>query len=153
MDRNPLYPKRRLAHFSGLNFSPSTPSAIWPKCLDFSSVSAQTDFLSPSPSISPATPLPLRRGPPPSPPTQPRTPRRPSPPMGVVIERDEWALTPLAYPLLSAAALAAVLLPYFSARNATHATVGSCSPFDVGTAPFLRFRRAFLVLFSLASGE
>ncbi|XP_062196830.1 uncharacterized protein LOC133899782 [Phragmites australis] len=72
--------------------------------------------------------------------------------MGVVIERDEWALTPLAYPLLSAASLAAVLLlPYFSARNATHATVGSSSPFDVGTAPFLRFRRAFLVLFSLAS--
>jgi hypothetical protein len=33
-----------------------------------------------------------------------------------------------------------------------HAT-GSSSPFDVGTAPFLRFRRAFLILFSLASGE
>ena len=33
-----------------------------------------------------------------------------------------------------------------------HAT-GFSSPFDVGTAPFLRFRRAFLVLFSLASGE
>jgi hypothetical protein len=73
--------------------------------------------------------------------------------MGVVIEREEWALTPLAYPLLSAAALAAVLLlPYFSARTSAHAT-GSSSPFDVGTAPFLRFRRAFLVLFSLASGE
>ncbi|XP_066330623.1 uncharacterized protein [Miscanthus floridulus] len=71
--------------------------------------------------------------------------------MGVVIEREEWALTPLAYPLLSAASLAAVLLlPYFSARTAAHAT-GSSSPFDVGTAPFLRFRRAFLILFSLAS--
>jgi len=33
-----------------------------------------------------------------------------------------------------------------------HAT-GSSSPFDVGTAPFLRFRRAFLILFPLASGE
>ncbi|CAD6266349.1 unnamed protein product [Miscanthus lutarioriparius] len=71
--------------------------------------------------------------------------------MGVVIEREEWALTPFAYPLLSAAALAAVLLlPYFSARTSAHAT-GSSFPFDVGTAPFLRFRRAFLVLFSLAS--
>ncbi|KAL6659548.1 hypothetical protein ACP70R_003588 [Stipagrostis hirtigluma subsp. patula] len=71
--------------------------------------------------------------------------------MGVVIEREEWALTPAAYPLLSAAALAAVLLlPYFSARAATHAS-GSSSPFDVGAGPFLRFRRAFLVLFSLAS--
>ncbi|KAK3122563.1 hypothetical protein QOZ80_8AG0615310 [Eleusine coracana subsp. coracana] len=71
--------------------------------------------------------------------------------MGVVIEREEWVLTPLAYPLLSAAALAAVLLlPYFSTRTATHAS-GSSSPFDVGTAPFLRFRRAFLVLFSLAA--
>ena len=73
--------------------------------------------------------------------------------MGVVIEREEWALTPLAYPLLSAASLAAVLLlPYFSSRTSAHAT-GSSFPFDVGTAPFLRFRRAFLVLFSLASGE
>ncbi|XP_062192932.1 uncharacterized protein LOC133896359 [Phragmites australis] len=71
--------------------------------------------------------------------------------MGVVIEREEWALTPLAYPLLSAVALAAVvLLPYFSARTTTHAA-GSSSPFDVGTAPFLQFRRSFLVLFSLAS--
>ncbi|KAL6857147.1 hypothetical protein ACP4OV_018529 [Aristida adscensionis] len=72
--------------------------------------------------------------------------------MGVVLEREEWALTPAAYPLLSAAALAAVLLlPYFSARPAAAAT---SSPFDVGggaTAPFLRFRRAFLALFSLAS--
>jgi hypothetical protein len=73
--------------------------------------------------------------------------------MGVVIEREEWALAPLAYPLLSVAALAAVvLLPYFSPRTATHAA-GSSSPFDVGTAPFLRSRRAFLALFSLAAGE
>ncbi|CAO2200188.1 unnamed protein product [Urochloa humidicola] len=73
--------------------------------------------------------------------------------MGVVIEREEWALTPLAYPLLSAAGLAAVLLlPYFSAaRTPAHATGPSSSPFDLGAGPFLRFRRAFLVLFSLAS--
>lgn len=71
--------------------------------------------------------------------------------MGVVVEREEWALSPFAYPLLSAAALAAVLLlPYLSPRTAPHAT-GPSSPFDVGAAPFLRFRRAFLVLFSLAS--
>lgn len=71
--------------------------------------------------------------------------------MGVVVEREEWALSPFAYPLLSAAALAAVLLlPYFSPRTAANAT-GPSSPFDVGAAPFLRFRRAFLVLFSLAS--
>ncbi|WVZ95435.1 hypothetical protein U9M48_041201 [Paspalum notatum var. saurae] len=71
--------------------------------------------------------------------------------MGVVIEREEWALTPLAYPLLAAAALAAVLLlPYFSARTTTHAA-GPSSPFDVGAGPFLRFRRTFLILFSLAS--
>ncbi|AQK51065.1 Major facilitator superfamily protein [Zea mays] len=71
--------------------------------------------------------------------------------MGVVVEREEWALSPFAYPLLSAAALAAVLLlPYLSPRTAAHAT-GPSSPFDVGAAPFLRFRRAFLVLFSLAS--
>jgi hypothetical protein len=75
--------------------------------------------------------------------------------MGVVIEREEWALTPLAYPLLSAAGLAAVLLlPYFSpARTPAHAAGPSSSPFDVGAGPFLRFRRAFLVIFSLASGE
>lgn len=71
--------------------------------------------------------------------------------MRVVVEREEWALSPFAYPLLSAAALAAVLLlPYLSPRTAPHAT-GPSSPFDVGAAPFLRFRRAFLVLFSLAS--
>lgn len=71
--------------------------------------------------------------------------------MGVVVEREEWALSSFAYPLLSAAALAAVLLlPYLSPRTAPHAT-GPSSPFDVGAAPFLRFRRAFLVLFSLAS--
>nr|CAB3481911.1 unnamed protein product [Digitaria exilis] len=71
--------------------------------------------------------------------------------MGVVIEREEWALTPLAYPLLSVAALAAVLLlPYFSTRAAAHAA-GPPSPFDVAAGPFLRFRRAFLVLFALAS--
>lgn len=74
--------------------------------------------------------------------------------MGVVIEREEWALTPLAYPLLSAASLAAVLLlPYFSPP--LHATAAaspsSHSPFDVGTTPFLRFRRGFLFVFSLAS--
>ncbi|TVU43670.1 hypothetical protein EJB05_10156 [Eragrostis curvula] len=67
--------------------------------------------------------------------------------MGVVIEREDGSLTrvtPLAYPLLSVAALAAVLLlPYFSVRTATHATGSSC-PFYVGTAPFLGFRRAFL---------
>uniref|UniRef100_A0A0D9X3T2 Uncharacterized protein n=1 Tax=Leersia perrieri TaxID=77586 RepID=A0A0D9X3T2_9ORYZ len=69
--------------------------------------------------------------------------------MGVVIEREEWALTPLAYPLLSAASLAALLLlPYFSPPP--HAAA-SHSPFDAGTAPFLRFRRAFLFVFSLAS--
>lgn len=78
------------------------------------------------------------------------------PPMGVVIEREEWALTPLAYPLLSAASLAAVLLlPYFSPPS--HATAAaspsSHSPFDVGTTPFLRFRRGFLFVFSLASGK
>ncbi|XP_025820349.1 molybdate-anion transporter isoform X2 [Panicum hallii] len=72
--------------------------------------------------------------------------------MGVVIEREEWALTPLAYPLLSAAGLAAVLLlPYFSARAAAHAAGPSPSPFDAGAGPFLRFRRAFLLLFALAS--
>ncbi|PUZ49872.1 hypothetical protein GQ55_6G013400 [Panicum hallii var. hallii] len=72
--------------------------------------------------------------------------------MGVVIEREEWALTPLAYPLLSAAGLAAVLLlPYFSARAAAHAAGPSSSPFDAGAGPFLRFRRAFLLLFALAS--
>ncbi|XP_006659060.3 molybdate-anion transporter [Oryza brachyantha] len=77
--------------------------------------------------------------------------------MGVVIEREEWALTPLAYPLLSAASLAAVLLlPCFSPPS--HSTGGAAassshppSPFDVGTTPFLRFRRAFLFVFSLAS--
>jgi len=74
--------------------------------------------------------------------------------MGVVIEREEWALTPLAYPLLSAAGLAAVLLlPYFSARPAAHAAGPSPSPFDSGAGPFLRFRRTFLLLFALASGE
>jgi len=74
--------------------------------------------------------------------------------MGVVIEREEWALTPLAYPLLSAAGLAAVLLlPYFSARPAAHAAGSSPSPFDAGAGPFLRFRRAVLLLFALASGE
>lgn len=73
--------------------------------------------------------------------------------MGVVIEREEWALTPLAYPLLSAAALAAVLLlPYFSARTSAHAA-GPPSPFDVASGPSLRFRRAFLFIFALASGE
>jgi len=72
--------------------------------------------------------------------------------MGVVIEREEWALTPLAYPLLSVAGLAAVLLlPYFSARPAAHAAGPSPSPFDSGAGPFLRFRRAFLLLFALAS--
>ncbi|KAF0900822.1 hypothetical protein E2562_035319 [Oryza meyeriana var. granulata] len=74
--------------------------------------------------------------------------------MGVVIEREEWALTPLAYPLLSAASLAALLLlPYFSPpSHATSAAASSShSPFDVGAAPFLRFRRAFLFVFSLAS--
>ncbi|CAO2164649.1 unnamed protein product [Urochloa humidicola] len=73
--------------------------------------------------------------------------------MGVVVEREEWALTPLAYPLLSATGLAAVLLlPYFSAaRTPAHAAGPSSSPFDVGAGPFLRFRRTFLVLFSLAS--
>lgn len=73
--------------------------------------------------------------------------------MGLVIEREEWALTPLAYPLLSAAGLAAaLLLPYFSAaRTPAHAAGSSSSPFDVGAAPFLRFRRVFLVIFSLAS--
>ncbi|KQJ94855.1 molybdate-anion transporter isoform X2 [Brachypodium distachyon] len=70
--------------------------------------------------------------------------------MGVVIEREEWALHPVAYPLLAAAALAAVvLLPYFSRPHVSAAV--SPSPFDAGTAPFLRFRRAFLLLFSLAS--
>ncbi|KAL5220229.1 hypothetical protein ABZP36_024942 [Zizania latifolia] len=73
--------------------------------------------------------------------------------MGVVIERDEWALTPLGCPLLSAASLAAVLLlPYFSPpSHAAGAVNSSPSPFDVGSTPFLRFRRAFLFVFSLAS--
>ncbi|KAM0839103.1 hypothetical protein ACQ4PT_060527 [Festuca glaucescens] len=72
--------------------------------------------------------------------------------MGVVIERDEWVLTPLAYPLLSAASLAAVLLlPYFSRWHSAAVAPSSPSPFDVGTTPFIRFRRAFLLLFSLAS--
>uniref|UniRef100_A0A0E0LQK4 Uncharacterized protein n=1 Tax=Oryza punctata TaxID=4537 RepID=A0A0E0LQK4_ORYPU len=72
--------------------------------------------------------------------------------MGVVIEREEWALTPLAYPLLSAASLAAVLLlPYFSPPSHAAASSSSHSPFDVGTTPFLRFRRGFLFVLSLAS--
>ncbi|XP_044959728.1 molybdate-anion transporter [Hordeum vulgare subsp. vulgare] len=72
--------------------------------------------------------------------------------MGMVIETEEWELTPLAYPLLSAASLAAVLLlPHFSRPHAAVVTPSSPSPFDVGTTPFLRFRRAFLLLFCLAS--
>jgi hypothetical protein len=74
--------------------------------------------------------------------------------MGVVIEREEWALTPLAYPLLSAASLAAVLLlPYFSRWHSAAVAPSSPSPFDVGATPFVRFRRSFLLLFSLASGK
>jgi hypothetical protein len=59
--------------------------------------------------------------------------------MGVVIEREEWALMPIAYPLLSAAGLTAVLLlPYFStARTLAHASGSSPSPFNVGAGPFL----------------
>ncbi|KAM3211487.1 hypothetical protein ACQJBY_064945 [Aegilops geniculata] len=72
--------------------------------------------------------------------------------MGMVVEREEWVLTPLAYPLLSAASLATVLLlPHFSRPHAAVVTPSSPSPFDVGTTPFLRFRRAFLLLFCLAS--
>uniref|UniRef100_A0A453S2E5 Uncharacterized protein n=1 Tax=Aegilops tauschii subsp. strangulata TaxID=200361 RepID=A0A453S2E5_AEGTS len=72
--------------------------------------------------------------------------------MGMVVETEEWVLTPLAYPLLSAASLAAVLLlPHFSRPHAAVVTPSSPSPFDVGTTPFLRFRRAFLLLFCLAS--
>ncbi|VAI76360.1 unnamed protein product [Triticum turgidum subsp. durum] len=72
--------------------------------------------------------------------------------MGMVVEREEWVLTPLAYPLISAASLAAVLLlPHFSRPHAAVVTPSSPSPFDVGTTPFLRFRRAFLLLFCLAS--
>jgi hypothetical protein len=74
--------------------------------------------------------------------------------MGVVIEREEWVLTPLAYPLLAAASLAAVLLlPHFSRWHSAVVAPSSPSPFDVGTTPFIRFRRAFLLLFSLASGK
>jgi hypothetical protein len=53
-----------------------------------------------------------------------------------VIEWEQWSLTLITYPLLSAADLAAVLL-YF----------------DAGTGTFLRFRHTFLVLFSLVAGE
>ncbi|KAG8046335.1 hypothetical protein GUJ93_ZPchr0008g11612 [Zizania palustris] len=69
--------------------------------------------------------------------------------MGPVIEREEWALTPLACPLLSAASLAAVLLlPYFSPpSHAAGAVSSSPSPFYVGSTPFLRFRRSFLFVF------
>jgi hypothetical protein len=72
--------------------------------------------------------------------------------MGVVIEWEQWALTPLTYPLLSAADLAAVLLVYFSPRTAAHITRSS-TPFDAGTGTFPRFLHAFLVLFSLVAGE
>jgi hypothetical protein len=69
--------------------------------------------------------------------------------MGVVIEWEQWALTPLTYPLLSAADLAAVLLVYFSPRTAAHITRSSTPC----TGTFPRFLHAFLVLFSLVAGE
>ncbi|XP_073011503.1 uncharacterized protein [Typha latifolia] len=72
--------------------------------------------------------------------------------MGVVIEREEWELNPLVYVFLFASCLASIFFyPYFSKSSSTRASTASY-PFDLGpTAPFLRFQRSFLLLYSLVS--
>ncbi|CAD5190277.1 unnamed protein product [Musa acuminata subsp. malaccensis] len=72
--------------------------------------------------------------------------------MGVVIESDRWEPKPSAFIVLSAACFASVFLrPYFSKSNAARGS-GASSLLDLGpTAPFLRFQRGFLLLYSLAS--
>ncbi|KAL0913864.1 hypothetical protein M5K25_017356 [Dendrobium thyrsiflorum] len=74
--------------------------------------------------------------------------------MSVVVEREEWVLSPLIYGVLFACCFLSVfLLPYFSrSGGAARTTTTASSLFDVGpTAPFLRFQRSFLLLYSLAS--
>lgn len=76
--------------------------------------------------------------------------------MSVAIEREEWVLSPLIYGFLLACCFLSVFLhPYFSrSGGAARTTTNASSLFDVGpTAPFLRFQRSFLLLYSLASGR
>ncbi|URD72763.1 hypothetical protein MUK42_08137 [Musa troglodytarum] len=72
--------------------------------------------------------------------------------MGVVIESDRWEPKPSAFVFLSAACCASIFLrPYFSKSNAARGS-GASSLLDLGpVAPFLRFQRGFLLLYSLAS--
>ncbi|RWV84248.1 hypothetical protein BHE74_00003715 [Ensete ventricosum] len=72
--------------------------------------------------------------------------------MGVVIESDRWEPKPSAFIFLSAACFASIFLrPYFSKNNAARGS-GASSLLDLGpTAPFLRFQRGFLLLYTLAS--
>ncbi|PKA47682.1 hypothetical protein AXF42_Ash014459 [Apostasia shenzhenica] len=77
--------------------------------------------------------------------------------MAVVIEREEWRLSPFSYVFLFACCFFSMFfLPYFSRGGggaATRATTTASALFDIGpTAPFLRFQRSFLLLYSLASG-
>ncbi|XP_020090206.1 molybdate-anion transporter isoform X2 [Ananas comosus] len=71
--------------------------------------------------------------------------------MTVVIEREEWELNPLAYVFLFVSCFASIFLcPYFSKGSAKGAA--SAYPFDLGpSAPFLRFQRSFLLIYSIAS--
>uniref|UniRef100_A0A1D1XL37 Major facilitator superfamily domain-containing protein 5 n=1 Tax=Anthurium amnicola TaxID=1678845 RepID=A0A1D1XL37_9ARAE len=74
--------------------------------------------------------------------------------MGVVIERVEWEPGSLVYFFLFCSCFSSVfLLPYFSKNSAVVATRASHSSLlDLGpSAPFLRFQRRFLLLYSLAS--
>ncbi|KAG0460647.1 hypothetical protein HPP92_020944 [Vanilla planifolia] len=69
--------------------------------------------------------------------------------MGVVIESEEWTLSPLSYGfLLLCCFLSVFLLP----DGADRSTSKSSSLFDNGPImPFLSFRRSFLLLYSLAT--
>ncbi|MQM10222.1 hypothetical protein Taro_043112 [Colocasia esculenta] len=77
--------------------------------------------------------------------------------MGMVIERVEWEPGPLAYFFLFCCCFSSIFfLPYFSKScsgvPAASTRSSHSSLLDLGTsAPFLRFQRRFLLLYSLAS--
>ncbi|XP_010940954.1 uncharacterized protein [Elaeis guineensis] len=73
--------------------------------------------------------------------------------MGVVIEREVWEPKPISYVFLFALCFASIsLLPFRSRSGGAARGTAASSLFDLGpTAPFLRFQRNFLLLYSLAS--
>ncbi|KAJ6797271.1 molybdate-anion transporter [Iris pallida] len=68
--------------------------------------------------------------------------------MAVVIPKEEWELSPFAYVFLFLSCSSSVFLPPCFSRK----TSAPAAAFDAGpTAPFLRFQRSFLFIYSLAS--